>query len=134
MEILRLHYAMTLRHWRNRFRAAWHTAAERYGERFCRMWEFYLAGSEIGFRYENLMVFQLQLTRDLRALPLTRDYIGEAERDLALRDVVRAAGPPRQALADRLPCWRTQFSPRSPQPHALAVDIVLTSLDACPMR
>jgi cyclopropane-fatty-acyl-phospholipid synthase len=95
MEILRLHYAMTLRHWRRRFRAAWHTAAERYGERFCRMWEFYLAASEIGFRYENLMVFQLQLTRDLRALPLTRDYIGEAERDLAHRDVVRT--PARRA-------------------------------------
>jgi cyclopropane-fatty-acyl-phospholipid synthase len=89
VEILRLHYAMTLRHWRQRFRAAWHTAAERYGERFCRRWEFYLAGSEIGFRYENLMVFQLQLTRDQRALPLTRDYMGEAERELGLRDAGR---------------------------------------------
>ena len=89
LEILRLHYAMTLRHWRQRFRAAWHTAAERYGERFCRMWEFYLAAAEIGFRYENLMVFQLQLTKDQKAVPLTRDYIGEAERQLRLRDVNR---------------------------------------------
>ena len=85
VEILRLHYAMTLRHWRRRFRGAWHTAVERYGERFCRMWEFYLAGSEIGFRYENLMVFQLQLAREQMALPLTRDYVFEAERELRAR-------------------------------------------------
>jgi cyclopropane-fatty-acyl-phospholipid synthase len=75
VEILRLHYALTLRHWRQRFRASWHTAVERYGERFCRVWEFYLAGAETGFRYQNLMVFQLQLTKDQKALPLTRDYI-----------------------------------------------------------
>lgn len=89
MEILRLHYAMTLRHWRQRFRAAWHTAAERYGERFCRMWEFYLAGAETGFRYQHLMVFQLQLTKDQNALPLTRTYMDETERHLRLRDVGR---------------------------------------------
>jgi len=86
VEILRLHYAMTLRHWRQRFRAAWHVAVERYGERFCRMWEFYLAGAETAFRYENLMVFQLQLTKDLRALPLTRDYVHAAEHDFRARD------------------------------------------------
>jgi cyclopropane-fatty-acyl-phospholipid synthase len=86
VEILRLHYALTLRHWRQRFRAAWHTAVERYGERFCRMWEFYLAGAETGFRYQNLMVFQLQLTKDQKALPLTRDYIYTAEQELRARD------------------------------------------------
>ena len=86
VEILRLHYAMTLRHWRQRFRAAWHTAVERYGERFCRMWEFYLAGAETGFRYQNLMVFQLQLTKDQKALPLTRDYVHTAEHELRARD------------------------------------------------
>jgi cyclopropane-fatty-acyl-phospholipid synthase len=85
VEILRLHYAMTLRHWRQRFRGAWHTAVARYGERFCRMWEFYLAGSETGFRYENLMVFQLQLARQQMALPLTRDYVFAAERELRAR-------------------------------------------------
>ena len=85
VEILRLHYAMTLRHWRRRFRGAWHTGVERYGERFCRMWEFYLAGAETGFRYENLMVFQLQLAREQMALPLTRDYVFEAERELRAR-------------------------------------------------
>jgi cyclopropane-fatty-acyl-phospholipid synthase len=86
LEILRLHYASTLRHWRQRFRASWHLAAERFGERFCRMWEMYLAGAETAFRYQNLMVFQLQLTKDQKALPLTRDYMHEAERELRMRD------------------------------------------------
>jgi cyclopropane-fatty-acyl-phospholipid synthase len=82
IEILRLHYAMTLRHWRQRFRSAWHSAAERFGERFCRMWEYYLASAEVGFRHQSLMVFQLQWVKDESVLPLTRDYIGEAERKL----------------------------------------------------
>jgi cyclopropane-fatty-acyl-phospholipid synthase len=91
VEILRLHYAMTLRHWRQRFRAAWHTAAERFGERFCRMWEMYLAGSETAFRYQNLMVFQLQLAKDQHVLPLTRDYTYDNERELRARDGQHAA-------------------------------------------
>jgi cyclopropane-fatty-acyl-phospholipid synthase len=86
LEILRLHYASTLRHWRQRFRASWHIAAERFSERFCRMWEMYLAGAETAFLYQNLMVFQLQLTKDQKALPLTRDYMHEAEKELRLRD------------------------------------------------
>jgi len=86
LEILRLHYAMTLRQWRQRFRASWHTAAESFGERFCRMWEMYLAGSETAFRYQNLMVFQIQLTKDQNALPLTRDYMFDAERELRASD------------------------------------------------
>jgi len=86
LEILRLHYASTLRHWRQRFRASWHVAADKFGERFCRMWEMYLAAAETGFRYQNLMVFQLQLTKDQKALPFTRDYMHEAERELRLRD------------------------------------------------
>jgi cyclopropane-fatty-acyl-phospholipid synthase len=86
LEILRLHYASTLRHWRQRFRASWHVAAEKFSERFCRMWEMYLAAAEVGFRFQNLMVFQLQLTKDQEALPLTRDYMHEAERELRLRD------------------------------------------------
>ena len=86
LEILRLHYASTLRHWRQRFRASWHVAAEKFSERFCRMWEMYLAAAEVGFRYQNLMVFQLQLTKDQKALPLTRDYMHEVERELRLRD------------------------------------------------
>jgi cyclopropane-fatty-acyl-phospholipid synthase len=86
IEIWRLHYAMTLRHWRQRFRANWSTAVDRFGERFCRMWEYYLAICETGFRYQNLMVFQLQLTKDQNALPLTRDYMFEAEREMRQRD------------------------------------------------
>jgi cyclopropane-fatty-acyl-phospholipid synthase len=82
LEILRLHYAETLRAWRKRFLANWDVAAGILDETFCRMWEFYLAGSEAAFRYQNLVVFQLQLGRRIDALPLTRDYIGEAEHRL----------------------------------------------------
>jgi len=99
IEILRLHYAMTLRHWRQRFRAAWHTAAEKFGERFCRMWEMYLAGSETAFRYQNLMVFQIQLSKELTALPLTRDYMVDTERELKSRD--RHAGASRKRRTGR---------------------------------
>ncbi len=79
IEILRLHYAETLRHWRQRFLANWDTIKSLYDERFKRMWEFYLAASEMSFRHGGLMVFQLQLARDQTAVPLTRDYIFEAE-------------------------------------------------------
>ena len=79
VEILRLHYAETLRHWRRRFAANRDAIAGLYDERFCRMFEFYLAGSEMAFRRENMMVFQIQLTRDQEAVPLTRDYITVAE-------------------------------------------------------
>lgn len=75
LECLRLHYAMTLRCWRNAFVARWNEAAKLYDERFCRMWEFYLAGCEVGFRYDTLMVAQFQLARERDAVPLTRDYL-----------------------------------------------------------
>ncbi len=80
IEILRLHYAKTLNHWRKRFAANRDTIASLYDERFCRMFEFYLAGSELAFAVQDHMVFQLQLTRRQDAVPLTRDYIIEAER------------------------------------------------------
>ena len=86
VEILRLHYAETLREWRRRFLANWPKAAERMGEEFCRMWEFYLAGSETSFRYQNLMVFQIQLSKKVGTVPLTRDYMLEEERRLKARD------------------------------------------------
>jgi cyclopropane-fatty-acyl-phospholipid synthase len=54
-----------------------------YDQRFCRMWEFYLASSELAFRYGGLMVFQAQLARQLDSVPLTRDYMYERERDWA---------------------------------------------------
>ena len=79
IEILRLHYAETLRHWRQRFAANWSRAAQLYDERFCRMWDFYLTGCEIAFRYQGHMVAQLQLSRSIGAVPMTRDYIHGAE-------------------------------------------------------
>ncbi|CAN7533623.1 cyclopropane-fatty-acyl-phospholipid synthase [Phenylobacterium sp. LjRoot225] len=82
VEVLRLHYADTLRAWRERFNAQRAEIARLYDERFCRMWEFYLCLSEIAFRYRGHMVFQLQLAKKIDAVPLTRDYIGEAERRL----------------------------------------------------
>jgi cyclopropane-fatty-acyl-phospholipid synthase len=82
VEILRLHYAETLRCWRERFLANRDEIAELYDERFCRMWEYYLAGAEMGFRYGAHMVFQLQLARRADAVPLTRHYIEDSERDL----------------------------------------------------
>jgi cyclopropane-fatty-acyl-phospholipid synthase len=81
MEILRLHYAETLRHWRERFLASQRHEGRIYDERFCRMWEFYLASSEWMFRYGGLMVFQAQLARRLDSVPLTRDYVFERERE-----------------------------------------------------
>jgi cyclopropane-fatty-acyl-phospholipid synthase len=80
IEILRLHYAETLHHWRERFGANRQRIAELYDERFCRMWEFYLVLCEIGFRYRTNMVFQMQLVRRLDAVPLTRDYMVDWER------------------------------------------------------
>lgn len=80
MEVLRLHYALTLRHWRERFLAD-PEIPNLYDARFRRMWEFYLAGSEMGFRYGGHMNVQIQLTNRRDAVPITRDYMGpEASR------------------------------------------------------
>ena len=79
LEVLRVHYAETLRHWRERFLAHWDEVAELYDERFCRMWNFYLAGSETSFREGDMMVFQVQLAKTHAAVPLTRDYIHNFE-------------------------------------------------------
>jgi len=85
MEILRLHYASTLREWRRRFNANRQKAEALYDARFCRMWDFYLAGCEVAFRYMNQMVFQLQITKRQDAVPLTRDYITNFEQENAGR-------------------------------------------------
>jgi cyclopropane-fatty-acyl-phospholipid synthase len=82
VEILRLHYAETLRAWRERFLANWDKAAAILDETFCRMWEFYLAASEAAFRYQGLVVFQVQLARRVDVLPLTRDYMTYEEHRL----------------------------------------------------
>jgi cyclopropane-fatty-acyl-phospholipid synthase len=80
IEILRLHYAETLKRWRARFLANRERVRQLYDERFCRMWEFYLAASEIAFRHQGHMVFQMQMAKTVDAVPLTRDYIGDWEK------------------------------------------------------
>ena len=80
LEVLRLHYALTLKAWRERLEANWQAAAALYDQRFCRMWQFYLALCEVGFRHRSTMVFQLQLAKKLDVLPRTRDYIGAWQR------------------------------------------------------
>lgn len=82
IEVLRLHYANTLAAWRRNFEARWDQAASMLSERFCRMWQFYLAGCEAGFRYQDLTVFQIQLAKRIDAAPLTRDYLYGLERSL----------------------------------------------------
>ena len=83
IEILRLHYADTAYEWRERFLANIDRAKEIYDERFCRMWEFYLAGAEMSFRHQHLMVFQIQLAKRIDSVPTTRDYMIDHERALA---------------------------------------------------
>jgi cyclopropane-fatty-acyl-phospholipid synthase len=83
LEVLRLHYAETLRHWRERFMANLGKLPAQYDRRFQRMWEYYLAASEMSFRFNGFMVFQAQLSRSLETVPLTRDYISEKELLLA---------------------------------------------------
>jgi len=80
MEILKTHYAETLKHWHRRFSVNREAVRGLYDERFCRMWEFYLLGCESTFRYDDQMVFQLQLTKDRYATPETRDYMVDWER------------------------------------------------------
>ena len=97
VEMLRLHYAETLKIWRERFNARRAEALALYDERFCRMWEFYLAGSETAFRVAGNMVFQIQITKRQDVVPRTRDYI--APREEALRRVETPAAIPRRQTA-----------------------------------
>jgi cyclopropane-fatty-acyl-phospholipid synthase len=99
IEILRLHYAQTLWHWFERFTARRAEIAKLYDERFCRMWECYLAGAEMGFRYGGHMNFQLQLTKRNDVLPITRSYIDAGERALDARE-----RPPARPLSIVRPC------------------------------
>lgn len=91
MEILPMHYAHTLRHWRERFLARKAEVLALYDERFFRMWEFYLAGSEMAFTHENFFIFQVQLKKKRDAVPHHRDYIGK--REAALRSFEQARAP-----------------------------------------
>jgi cyclopropane-fatty-acyl-phospholipid synthase len=86
IEILRLHYAETLKAWRERFLAHREEVERVYDARFVRMWEFYLAGSEMSFREQNLMVFQIQLAKRQGVVPITRGYIADEEARLRERE------------------------------------------------
>jgi cyclopropane-fatty-acyl-phospholipid synthase len=79
IEVLPLHYAYTLRHWRDRFVARKAEAVALYDERFFRMWEFYLAGSEMGFRWDELFIMQIQISKNQYSTPDNRNYIAENE-------------------------------------------------------
>jgi len=85
-----MHYAYTLRHWRNRFVARKADAIALYDEKFFRMWEFYLAGSEMGFRWDELFIMQLQITKNQFAVPDNRNYIAEREAKLKEFEAERA--------------------------------------------
>jgi cyclopropane-fatty-acyl-phospholipid synthase len=110
IEILRLHYANTLRAWRERFLANWDKAAAIRGERFCRMWEFYLAGSEAALRYQDLVVFQVQLIKRIDALPF----------DAGLHGRCRAAAAPPERSGAPMEYFRTGPTPcvNSSQPSS----------------
>ncbi|MGF1659740.1 MAG: class I SAM-dependent methyltransferase [Rubrimonas sp.] len=89
VEIWRVHYADTLRVWRENFLATAHALPPAYDDRFKRMWEFYLAASEGAFRHGSSCVAQLQLGRERDAVPLRRGYVGETEKSLAARETGR---------------------------------------------
>jgi cyclopropane-fatty-acyl-phospholipid synthase len=91
IEVLRLHYAETLRQWRARFLANRDRVRALYDERFCRMWEFYLAASEVAFRRDGHINFQMQLAKRVDTVPLTRDYMFDWERAGLPRAENRAA-------------------------------------------
>lgn len=91
VEILRLHYAETLKAWRERFMARREEAVQLYDERFALMWEFYLAASEMTFRKQGMMNFQIQLTKRQGVVPMTRDYI--AHEEARLRGLEGGAAP-----------------------------------------
>ena len=88
VEFLGPHYAETLRAWWNRFQANRDKIKALYDERFCRMWEYYLAGSEVSFRHMGMTLFQIQMVKNREAVPMTRTYMTEAEREI---EATRAA-------------------------------------------
>ena len=102
LEILPMHYAWTLRAWRERFMANRDKAVALYDERFCRMWEFYLATSEAAFRHDRLFVFQLQLARHQDAVPVRRDYIAAAEAELRSQEAASSASATEPGIAHDL--------------------------------
>jgi cyclopropane-fatty-acyl-phospholipid synthase len=91
IEILRLHYAKTLNEWYRRFMRNRDRVKALYDERFCRMWEFYLVGCEFAFRNLDQMVFQMQIARRQGAVPITREYIADYERQNAAKVAIVAS-------------------------------------------
>ncbi len=75
IEVLRMHYSHTLKHWKERFLSKKHLVLDTFDEKFYRMWEFYLTSCEMVFKWGDQVVFQLQLTKDNETAPITRDYI-----------------------------------------------------------
>jgi cyclopropane-fatty-acyl-phospholipid synthase len=96
VEILRIHYAETLRHWRRRFAANRDAIGALYDEKFCRMFEFYLTASELAFRRGDHMVWQLQLAHGPDVVPLTRDYVAAIEAGKPVGPKVEASSPLRR--------------------------------------
>ena len=94
LEVLRLHYAKTLRHWRRRFAANRDALAALHDERFCRMWEFYLSSCELAFRTGMFDNFQIQLAHQQSAVPLTRDYITQADEQFGAQGTEARIGQP----------------------------------------
>ncbi|HVE82544.1 MAG TPA: cyclopropane-fatty-acyl-phospholipid synthase family protein [Myxococcales bacterium] len=92
VEVMRLHYAETLKAWRKRLHANRARIREMYDDRFIRMWDFYLTACEMVFRTGQAMVLQLQLAKSQLALPLTRDYIREFEDSNHPRNALRITG------------------------------------------
>ena len=92
VEILRLHYAHTLREWRERFLAHREAVEKLYDARFVRMWEFYLAASEMAFAKQNMMVMQIQMAKRQGTVPVTRDYLAAEEN--RLHAIERRSRPP----------------------------------------
>lgn len=118
VEVLRLHYAHTLQHWYDRTTAARADIIALYDDRFFRMWQFYLAGALCAFRYGGLINFQLQFARNRHALPITRDYMVDSERQLRTASVADAPGlasGPARGPEKAAPA-RKRASPPKPKP------------------
>jgi cyclopropane-fatty-acyl-phospholipid synthase len=96
IETLRLHYAYTLRHWLQRTQKAKAKIVKLYDERFYRMWEFYLSGGVVAFESGSMCNYQVQYVRDRRALPITRDYMAEAETRYRKLGANAPKAPPRK--------------------------------------
>lgn len=90
IEVLPMHYAWTLRQWRERFVARKEEVLKLYDERFFRMWEFYLAASETAFVYDKLTIFQIQMSHELDVVPYRRDYMAGREAALKAFESTRA--------------------------------------------